>query len=164
MRKRIRIGDVFQIPVSETQIGFGQVVAQNKPIYYMIAFDFISDGKSAVNIEDVVNAPMIFAGNFFDGLFRTGDWKVVGNVNVKIEVVPFPCFKIYMEGKDYVESWDGTRRRLATPEEAKLLDNSTNYSALWLQEAVQAYFGAIPNDRQYDPLRIGHVLDRQCVI
>jgi hypothetical protein len=152
MKMSIDEGLIFSIPLTEKTFGFGQLVVWQKPIFYMVAYDLQSESNSISESQDL---RPILMGNFFDVLIRNGRWHPIGQLSIP-EVV-FPCFKIKIGERFYVESWDKQRKREATQGDLEVLEFRTNYGPIILENALKAHFGIIPWERSFDPLKIDHV-------
>ena len=163
MKIKARVGDIFQIPLGDDQVGFGQIVAKCNPICYMVAFDLVAHKDAPAVVEQILASPIIFLGNFFDSLIKIGEWKVIANAKPDLGKIPFPCYQVEIEGKVYVESWDAELRRPATLMEIELLDRPNNNGPAFLQDAVKAHFGKVPYDPECDKFRHDHVLARSTV-
>jgi Immunity protein 26 len=136
---KINIGDVFTVPLSDDQSCYGQVLGIRHPIYYLAAFDaLVPSGNS--KIKDISTAKILFLGAFINPFKVRPTWLMVGNTQARNET-GFPAHRILSGGNYYVETWDGSHRRLATEEEVALLDNSITCSAAVLESALKAHFG-----------------------
>lgn len=134
----IEVGLVFAIPLAENVFGFGHLIAWQPPIFYMVGYDLKAESS---NVPDSViqQARPVLLGNFFDTLIHNGRWLPVKNLATPD--VLFPCFKVKIGDKFYVESWDRKRKREITPIECDSLPFRTNYSPIILENALKAYFG-----------------------
>lgn len=159
MKKNTDDGLIFSIPLAENTFGFGQLVAWQEPIYYMVAYDLKSGSPT---IEGTQELRPILMGNFFDVLIRNGRWQPIRSSSAP--KVVFPCFKIKIGDRFYVESWDRQRKREATQDDLTVLQFRTNYGPIILENALKAHFGIIPWERIFDPLKIECVtsLSRMC--
>jgi hypothetical protein len=155
MNKGIEPGLVFSVPLSKAVFGFGQLITWQKPIFYMAAYGVRSESPN-VDEEDVARSRPVLTGNFFDVLIRNGRWKPVGRL--PIPQVAFPCFKIRIGDKFYVESWDRSRKREATPGDLAVLRPRTDYGPIILENALKAHFGIQPWDPTFDPLKVENVV------
>ena len=91
-------------------------------------------------------------GNFFDVLIRNARWIAINKQ--KTPNVPFPCFKIKIGNKFYIESWDRQQMREATLHECAILQFRTDHSAIILEDALNAYFGLQPwEPKWFDSLK-----------
>lgn len=152
MRQNIDEGLIFCIPLSEKFFGFGQLIVWRKPIYYMVAYDLKSELPT---IDEVQELRPVLVGNFFDVLIRNGRWHALRKSPVP--KVLFPCFKIKIGDRFYVESWDQLRRREATADDLAVLQFRTNYGPIILENALKAHFGIIPWEMSFDPLKVEYV-------
>lgn len=92
-RKRVTVGDVFEIPLSDGRICYGQFMfwdRNNGPLIQV--FDLVTMGKSPPSqiLEQVKRAKPMFPP-VFTGLFaavRTGLWEVIGHTPVNQFVYP----------------------------------------------------------------------------
>jgi hypothetical protein len=151
MNITIEPGLVFAIPLAEKTFGFGQLVAWQQPIFYMIGYDIRSE-LPAIDEHEIRQASPVLMGNFFDLLIRNERWIAIKKL--KVANVPFPCFKIKIGGKFYIESWDQQQMREATSQECAILQFRTNHSAIVLEDALKAYFGLQPWDpKWFDSLK-----------
>jgi hypothetical protein len=94
--------------------------------------------------------PVLF-GNFFDVLIHNGRWLAIKQLETP--KAPFPCFKVKIGDKFYVESWNRQQVREATFEECAILHFRTNRGPIILEKALKAYFGLAPWERRYDSLK-----------
>jgi hypothetical protein len=66
---------------------------------------------------------------------------------------PFPCFKVKIGDKFYVESWDRQQVREATFEECTTLQFRTNRGPIVLENELKAHFGFVPWEPRFDSLK-----------
>ncbi len=159
MKTSIEEGLIFSIPLSEKSFGLGQLIVWQKPIFYMVAYDLQSESRT---IDEAQELRPILMGNFFDVLIRNSRWQPIRKSPVpKVE---FPCFKIKIGDKFYVESWDRQRKREATPDDLAVLEPRTNYSPIILENALKAHFGIMPSESMFDALKVERIarLSRMC--
>jgi hypothetical protein len=138
MNSKIDVGLVFAIPLAERSFGFGQLIAWQHPIFYIAGYDLRSESPHAEEREVGSARPVLF-GNFFDILIQNGRWQPI--MQLDPPDTPFPCFKVKVGDKFYVETWDRRQMREATSEECASLQFRRNNSAMVLEDALKAYFG-----------------------
>lgn len=155
--KATQIGDLFQIAIDDKLVAYGHVVAKCEPVYYMIAYDLLLFADQSPQIHNILRAPILFLGNFFDVLISTGRWKVVGKESPDLSRIPFPSYKVKIGDYFYVESWNGNRRRLVTAEEESLLDFRDNWGPMYLESALKAYYGHESWLDEFDKLTLPYV-------
>jgi hypothetical protein len=146
----IDVGLVFALPLAEKTFGFGQLLAWQRPIFYMAGFDLRSETPN-VNEEEMKSAKPVLLGNFFDALICNGHWRAIKKLETP--KTPFPCFKVKIGEKFFVESWDRQRIREATLEESRTLEFRSNRGPIILENALKAYFGLASWQPRYDGLR-----------
>src|SRR5260221_13545948 len=87
MKRRpiIKIGDIFEIPLSDGKRAYGQYVYYDKrygPIVRI--FNYFRDKDTLPDIDELMNAPLLFPPLIM-GIFATireSIWKVIGNRKV----------------------------------------------------------------------------------
>jgi len=116
-QKRIRVGDVFEIPLSDGRKAYGQYVFKDKKMGPLIqVFDLITAGEVQLDqvLEQLKRANPLFPP-VITGLFaavRTGLWKVIGQVPVGEFI--YPRFVSTMHDEEYQAVsfwylWDGEK-------------------------------------------------------
>jgi len=127
----------------------------------MVGYDIKSDSL-AMDDCHIRKANPVFMGNFFDVLIRNGRWPTIKQLT--IPNVPFPSFKIKIENKFYVETWDRQHMREATPEECTILQFRSDHGPIILENALKAYFGLEPWEPVFDTLKAETVVKLSKVI
>ena len=155
-KPKAAVGDIFQIPLDEARVAYGQVVAINTgpgPLYVIIfgrAWPRESNPDPAAIVADKIElvAPTM------DALIWHGRWPIVGNLHPDLTRVPFPSYRITIGSADrwYVESFDHKRRRPAQPAELERLTNPTSFAPIRLQNAIAAVHRLGPWDPAFDEL------------
>ena len=169
MKYMTRVGDIFQIPIDENRVGFGQIMARklgpNPDL--MVVFERVSQpsiAPSPTELSKIVESSILFIANTFDVLIRNGRWKNCGNLEPNLKRVPLPCYKL---GSGHfgvvVESYDRKRRRRATKAEIAMLDYRNSIGPIRLEKALQAKHGVIPWKASFEKLTFDHIkLQSQC--
>jgi hypothetical protein len=157
-----RAGDVFVIPVGDGRFGVGQVIARYRQtdLYYMAVFDRLIRHPSDLNsLEEIKQFSLLFLANSFDTMLADGGWPPLGKTS-PLAHVPFPSYKVLERGKYFVESWDGSRKRLATEREVDLLDNRGGVAPIRLEKALKAHLGMVEWHPSFEKLTYEHVATR----
>jgi hypothetical protein len=86
MRKSIKIGDIFEIPLANGKKAFGRYIFADKKKGPLIeVYDFFTNSSDKVDIKQVVSKqrrfPPVITGLF--AVIRSGLWRVVGSVPVE---------------------------------------------------------------------------------
>lgn len=150
MKLEIESGLVFAIRLLNEAYGFGQLVVRQEPIFYMVGYD-IQSKTPTLDAHALEQAKPALMGNFFDVLIQNGRWVPVRHSTPP--VVPYPCYKIRIGDKFYVESWDRQRKREATESELLRLQPRSNYGPIILENALNAHFGLKTWEDGFAPLR-----------
>jgi len=150
MNIAVNVGLVFAVPLADKMFGFGQLIAWQRPIFYMAGYDKSADSPD-VDEGDIRKAKSILLGNFFDILIRNERWQAIRQQGTP--KVPFPCFKIKIEDRFCIESWDRQQIREANSEECANLQFRSNHSAIVFENALKAYFGLRPWEPRFDSLK-----------
>ena len=150
--KKFANGTIFSIPLDGAWLGYGQIVRPHQSRSYYMAG--LAERSLAPAIPSCT--AVLFLGNFLDILLRIGRWKVVGALPVPDDI-PYPCHKIFISGQYYVESWDRQKRRVATPDEPRLLPNDTTFAPMILENAMRWHFGVAPHEDWFDRIQLDYV-------
>ncbi len=158
---RIKLGDVFTVPLDAERLGFGQVVARfRKDNYYFAIFDKAYPREALVDLHDVVKDRLALLALSLDAKIYGGDWKIVGNVPVPANL-PLPAYKettVEAGGPPYrarvdVVDYSGTRRRPAVGAEADLLPNRSTRAPIGIEKAFRALHGLEEWHESFEKLR-----------
>lgn len=77
---KLKVGDIFTIPVSEEKTGFGQIVnIPNRNNFIIIVFEKIYTGKEWPDIGEIMNDRILFLGYTLDAKLYHKHWKIIGN-------------------------------------------------------------------------------------
>jgi hypothetical protein len=104
--KRVRVGDVFEIPLPDGRKAYGQYVYRDERKGTLIqVFDLVVQHEAS--LEEISNAGPLFPP-VFTGLFaaiRTGLWRIVGHVEVEEFVYPEFISPLYDSKIGRVRRW-----------------------------------------------------------
>jgi hypothetical protein len=141
VRPRIRVGDVFLLPLDESQCQIGQVVGTYLSAFYLAVFDRLTE-PSAPSVDEALRSGVILLALALDAKLSLGHWPIVTNRPVPDDV-KLPAYKVAIGSPDeiYVEDFTGTRRRLATPQEVNLLRHRSVTAPIRLEKAARARLG-----------------------
>ncbi|EJL74397.1 Imm26 family immunity protein [Chryseobacterium populi] len=106
-RLKLNIGDIFTIPLSEKEVGFGQIVQMpDKYTLIIVVYNYKTFQAEKYDIEKAVDSEILFLGYTNDAKLYHKDWKIVGNLLNNISRILLPCFKLGLPSADYP---DGAR-------------------------------------------------------
>jgi hypothetical protein len=146
---RAKVGDVFRIKLSPSVHVYGQVVAKDGPQHLVVLFvDAPADFA-----PEVLSSGIRLAGIVFDAKLRNGDWPIITTTTpVPIERPWFTSGDAVLGGVA-VETFDGTVRRAATPDEVgRYGHRNISYPAV-LQLAAEASMGLRTWQADFDHFR-----------
>jgi hypothetical protein len=153
--KRIRSGDVFQIPIDAERVGYGQIVDNTPPNPpYMAVFGSAYPKDAKPQINQIVQDEIRFLAPSLDAKIYNGDWKVIGNRTPDLSRIPFPPSKVAVGEPNnfYLISYDKKRRRRASPLEVATVPFRSTVAPIRLERALQAAHGVRQWDPDYDRL------------
>jgi Immunity protein 26 len=154
-RMRLSIGDVFQLPLDSSRVGYGQIVGSyERSAYWFAIFERPYEFGERPDVADVVRGRIALLGLSLDALLYHKRWEIVGNAPVG--QIEWPTYKESV-APDVFEAVDhtGSMRRPATPEEADRLPYRSVVAPMRLQNAFRALHGAAEWNEEYDKLRYG---------
>lgn len=156
-RKRLKIGDIFEIPLSDGQKAYGQYVLADKENGPMIrVFDLIT--KHSIGVDEITRCsnmfPPIIVG--LKAAIKTGQWIIVGSSSVKDFDSPDFISAMYDGVNDKMGMWylwDGSESKYVSlgyilPEKYRELEQLIVWSPDNLKKRIET--GINPIDRWLD--------------
>jgi len=151
---KVTVGDVFQIPIDDNRVGYGQVVLRpEKPVLFICVFAATTRPDQLPNIDEIIGSDILLAGNTFDAKFNHGHWTIVGNRTSNLTTIALPNYKSGMGDTAIVEAIDRSRRRPASKEEEHSLPFRTYTAPMNFELALKAIAGVGEWLREYDDLK-----------
>ncbi|MDR4891000.1 MULTISPECIES: Imm26 family immunity protein [unclassified Chryseobacterium] len=137
-RFKLNKGDVFAIPLGNSEFGLGQIINFPKTSDAFIVILFNEkitelDEFQNININDL---KIIFLGYTFDAKLYYKDWQVIGNYKDNIQSVSLPFF------------------RLGTSDDARLVD----YKSKILKNIDEFQFNKLMYKSEIAPIRFENAL------
>jgi Immunity protein 26 len=160
---RVKPGDVFEIPLEGGRFGVGHVISYDRRnLYYVAVLDVVVRSEERVDVQQWTRSEIAcLVGCTLEGV-ETGAWRVFGTSDADAQAVPRPCFLVHIgpEATPFVESFDGSRRRLATPVDQAILPHRATHSSGVLLRAVKAIAGESPWDDRLERIRLRTLVDQ----
>jgi hypothetical protein len=153
-RLKLKLGDVFTLPVDDSRCGVGQIVATyGKDAYYFAIFDVTVPAGDSFDVGEAMGHRVLFLALSLDAKLSAGHWRIVGNAPVP-DGLPLPAFKEVVGGPGHVDVVDfsGERRRPADSSEVELLPNRKVVAPVRLEKALRAKHGLEPWIEAYTDL------------
>jgi len=160
-RLKLKIGDVFSIPITKELMGYGQIVLAGT-VQYIVAFEKAYPKEEKVDVERIISGNIFLVGHTTDARLYHGMWKIVGNAPVPKERIPFPCYKLCQGTADniVVVDFEGNILRTASKEEKQLLSYRPSFAPIRFEKALQARHGIGSWDKDYDELTVEYARQR----
>ncbi|MCL2422853.1 MAG: hypothetical protein FWD11_03000, partial [Micrococcales bacterium] len=154
MKSRLELGDVFSMPLDRSRAGIGQVVATyGQGAFYFAIFDLLVHPDAVeASIDTALAAAVLFLAPSLDSRLPVPYLTVVGSRPVR-PGLPLPAHReIDADNLVQVVDYSGRRRRPATDEEARRLQNRRFIAPLRLARALRATAGMEPWQDSYASL------------
>ena len=139
MKIRVKTGDIFQIPITDTQFCFGQVVINNKGILRVVTFDNLYNSDDLFTKEKILNSKIILLTDTMDAKIWNGDWEIYSNASIVDNDLPRPNFKVGLD-PTFITDYSGQKLRVATEQEDAFYDHKFSVAPIRVQNAMKAYF------------------------
>lgn len=160
---KIKAGDIFSVPLDETQCGFGQVAFHGKHDLYVLLFDHTSSIEN-LSFDNLLEKNILFAATTTDARLWHGIWKVVGNEEPPMEKVPLPYYKIGPPSDCYLEDFEGKKIRKLEGPDVEAFDFRLSVSPMRLEKALKAYYDKLPWSSDYEKLTYAYVSERSKLV
>lgn len=141
-RPDIRLGDVFEITLSDDCVAFGQVVGEYKPEgFFVVMFEECFAPDSLPDLSELVRGAPDLIALSLGTRFAEDEWRIVGNQTVS-DAVRLPAFKeTIAPGRYEIVDYSGRRRRAAREAEQEWVPNRVVFSSSALERAIRARHG-----------------------
>lgn len=156
--KRLREGDVVEIPLDPHGFAYGQIVTAGTVFRFAILPDFFEVPQTAATLD--TGSPLAFCSTTAGELHR-GAWRVIGHEPVTARL-PRPRHKVSYQDTMMVEDFDGAFiRRASEPDEA-FYDHRLSISSPAVKDFMLAHHGlseAAPDLRHYSSHQFARMQD-----
>lgn len=151
---QVRSGDIFIIPLGNGRAYVGQVLTSKAGALYVLVFDEQVPVEAELHFANTPEGDPLFATLTFDGRFRPGMWRIIGNANPDLDryLPAFSYGSAETNGVKITDFWDQVQRD-ATPEEAAMVPHRQYRAPIRLEKAVLAHAGIMPWSSDYDELK-----------
>jgi hypothetical protein len=156
---RTKTGDIFQIPIDDNSICFGQVVENRGGVLRIVTFDTLHKPDDLLNAQKIFSSKIVLLTNTMDAKIYYGDWKVYANSSLVEVNLPRPHFKLGLD-PTYVTDYEGKRIRIATKEEENLFDYKFSVAPIRIQNAMQAFFKKKAWEPDFEKMTYDYCLEK----
>lgn len=154
---KVSEGDIFEIPIPDGRRGYGQVIVGGK-VFYIAVFRGLHHVQP--DLGELIQDDILLVGWTVDALIYHGEWKIVGNRPPTSPRVPFPSYKVLVNGRPCTHDFNGDNFRPATPRDLELLENKTTVAPIRYQNALLAFHGFGEWRSDYNELTAQHARHR----
>lgn len=143
-RLKLNIGDIFTIPLSDNEVGFGQIISFpiSKDQFIMVCFELKENKVGKYEVKKIIESPIIFLGYTVDALLYHNRWEIIGNYTNNIEDYVLPYHKIGIPPSDaFMTDYKGNKVAKISGEVFEQLGFKTSVSPIRFQNALKAHFG-----------------------
>jgi len=139
-RKRVSLkeGDVFEFTVADGRLGYGVIVLGGMVPYVVILKNL---WQSRPLLSELAEDEIALVGTTMDALVYHGRWVVVYSGFPIPTDVPFPNWRVQIDGVERTTDFEGERYWAMRPEEVGLLDYKFSRSPIAYQDALEAIHG-----------------------
>lgn len=130
-------GSVLAIPLRDGDWALGSVISPG--INFFIGFSIIRF-RAPLNADDIIDKKLKMFSWTNDAEVYRGNWRNVG-VSIPNDDIYLPEYRIFIDGVEMIESFDGEFLRRPDPVADSKLAFRTVRSPRLVQDAVQAAFG-----------------------
>lgn len=156
-RVKLKRGDLFEFSASDSRLGYGVVVS---PGGVLEAIFLPTLHVSQPPLEVLARDQPALIGSTMDALFFHRRWVVVGHDFPLANDLPFPNWKVRMNGELYAADFEGRTLWPIQAEEVELLDFKSSASPITYQHAVEAMNGLRAWEDYYDALTFDYAKRR----
>ncbi|WP_312165789.1 hypothetical protein [Phenylobacterium sp.] len=156
MKKRLKVGDVIQIPVAEYRVSYAQLLIARDVLFVLVGSKLwmAADGVPK-NTSDL--DPIFWAWTL-DAKIYHGHWAVVGNWPVQMDECDLPIYKVGYEGRVFLESFSGQKLREASSEEVERVPYRTTISPIAIERCIKRLHGLSQDDVPLDECLIANTV------
>ncbi len=163
-RFKLDVGDVFTIPLNESEVGFGQCVTPHKKSsggFVIAVYPYRESKGQNIDVSKIVNKEPIFLGFTFDALLcDLPKWKIIGNCVENINALKLPYNKLGTPPDEiYLLNVNNERIAEITEDVFNELTYKTEIAPIRYENALKAYFGLQEwKEEDYDKILYKHIL------
>ncbi|KTR51037.1 hypothetical protein [Curtobacterium oceanosedimentum] len=152
---KITDGDVFRVTVDVGRAYIGQVLHVGESAVFIVVFDHLVQNPVAISdaLDALVHQPIV-ASWTNDARFRPGMWKVITEAQTDTRrYLPASTWGLPETGGVRLTSFDETRTRSATAEEAATIPPRTTRSPMLIEKFLMMSAGVEPSNPALEKVR-----------
>lgn len=157
---KLKVGDIFTIPVSEEKTGFGQIVnIPNKNNFIIVVFENIYTGKEWPSLIEITANKILFLGYTMDALLYHKYWQIIGNDYSNLKTIKLPYYKLGTPPNISIVNYNGDFVRKANKEEFDKLTYQTVVAPVRYENALKAYHNFLEWKDDFNELFYDKILE-----
>jgi hypothetical protein len=156
----LSVGDVFTIPLSEEEVGFGQIISFSNinSVFWMVIYDCKAIKSNNYDINKIFQHKILLLGYTNDAKLYHKHWSIIGTYIDNISSISMPYFKLGLPNPEHPDGarlvdYKGKVLAQIDKDVFDKLEYKTEVGPIRFENALKAYFGYgewIPDD--YDML------------
>jgi Immunity protein 26 len=151
----VSAGEIFRVPLSESTMGYGQVLAETTEgtLIFVCLFDKSSSTGEDPPIGSILSSPIALVAQTFKVFIQLKKWPVIGKDALALQPSELPKFKVGTGGQMHVVSFDGTTLKPCVGDEASWLAYNGFTQCALLEKIYAQHFGLLKVDITYDEMK-----------
>jgi Immunity protein 26 len=145
MAKRFKLneGDLFTIPLNESEFGIGQIVCfpNTSDAFIIIVFDKKYSSSQNIDFKELVTSEILFLGYTFDAKLYYKDWNIMDNIKSNIADVKSPFFKLGTIDDARLVNYKSEELKAIDKKSFEQLSYKTEIAPIRYENALKAHFG-----------------------
>jgi Immunity protein 26 len=159
---KLRVGDVFTIPIDNIRVGFGQLISMpNKDSLIIAVFDFSCLKENEYFMDKICESEIIFLGYTLDAKLYHKHWVIIGNYTNNINNIYLPYFKIGSPPNIHITNYKGESIRRAENSEFDSFNYLSIVAPIRYENALKAHNNLMEWDDVYNDLLYSYTLESQ---
>ncbi|MDC7826262.1 Imm26 family immunity protein [Pseudomonas sp. BLCC-B13] len=152
---RVKNGDIVEIPIDDFRVGFAHVIKKGKTLDLVVFLD-AHEKSETPDLSHITSSKVALLGESTDALIWHGYWRIIGNLKPNYKHLPWPNFKVRVNGTYIIENYSGEFLREATENDLALYDNRHSRAPIGYQNALQSIHGVRDWNESYEKLSLRH--------
>ena len=158
--KKLKMGDVFKIPVSNEKTGYGQIIElHDKNAFIIGVFKELYFIQDLPNLEKILEDEILFLGYTMDALIYHKYWEIIGNNLSNLTIVKLPYYKLGTPPEMNIVNYKGNFIRKSDKTEFDNLEYETVVAPVRYENALKAFYKMGEWNEDYDRLFYARTLE-----
>lgn len=139
-KRRVKLlrGDLFEFSDEDGRLGYGIVTIPGGVLHAVFMKTMYAERPK---MEAIIADDIALVGTTMDSLFYHGRWVVIAHDIPLPQDIPFPNWKVQINGELRTTDFEGQHHWPIRPDEVDLLDFKTSRAPIAFQKAIEALNG-----------------------